>query len=219
MVSQKFTGGKISWNRAKNTFTTDPANLAPLLSGLQVSGQNQPSNSASPPPGKKFTFQWWWLVAAVPVLLLIVMFVLVVVGLRRRRAGRDAPAYELDRGPKTCGRRVRRAGPDSHWQHDDVDYGSERFPPVDQHPEENPLPDPARGAGQLARAAEANAGVVASTGLGSEVMSTAAMPYADDYCRRCETEGDRTSTKDFELRRVRRGSRPGQPGHRPRPRS
>ena len=43
VVSQKFTGGKVSWNRAKNTFSTDPANLAPLLSGLQVSGQNQPS--------------------------------------------------------------------------------------------------------------------------------------------------------------------------------
>src|SRR5882757_5657224 len=52
VISQKFTGGKISWNRAKNTFSTDPANLAPLLSGLQVSGQNQPSATASSPHAK-----------------------------------------------------------------------------------------------------------------------------------------------------------------------
>src|SRR5262249_50792118 len=43
VISQKFIGGKISWNHANNTFSTDPANLAPLLSGLQVSGQHQPS--------------------------------------------------------------------------------------------------------------------------------------------------------------------------------
>ncbi|MDT5137504.1 MAG: hypothetical protein QOD58_1766 [Mycobacterium sp.] len=187
VVSQKFTGGNISWNRAKNTFTTDPANLAPLLSGLQVSGQNQPSNSASPPPGKKFSFQWWWLVAAVPVLLLIVMFVLVVVGLRRRRVGRDAPAYELDRVQDAAAEFD--AGPDSHWQHDEVDYGSERFPPVDQHPEENPLPDPGSG-GRVSwsRAAEANAGGGAP-GLGSEVYEHSGGPNADDYSDDAD-EGD-----------------------------
>ena len=71
VVSQKFTGGKISWNRAKNTFTTDPANLAPLLSGLQVPGQNQPSGPRRRPPhAKKFTWHWWWLLAAIPVLVL-----------------------------------------------------------------------------------------------------------------------------------------------------
>ncbi|MHA7650514.1 LGFP repeat-containing protein [Mycobacterium sp. ML2] len=137
VVSQKFTGGKVSWNRAKNTFTTDPANLAPLLSGLQVSGQNQPSNSAAPSPGKKFTFHWWWLVAAVPVLLLVVMFVLVVIGLRRRRHGRDVPAYGH-------GRDVAEefdAVAEGHWSHDDADYGSERFPPVEHHPEEHEVPE------------------------------------------------------------------------------
>ena len=80
VVSQKFTGGKISWNRANNTFSTDPANLAPLLSGLQVSGQNQPSGSAMPSHAKKFTWHWWWLLAAIPVLFLIVMLVLVALG-------------------------------------------------------------------------------------------------------------------------------------------
>jgi uncharacterized protein with LGFP repeats len=35
-VSQKFTGGSVSWNRVSNTFTTDPAGLADKLAGLEV---------------------------------------------------------------------------------------------------------------------------------------------------------------------------------------
>ena len=102
-VSQKFTGGKIAWNRANNTFTTDPANLAPLLSGLQVAGQNQPSGSATAPHAKKFTWQWWWLVAAIAALLLIVLVGLLVLGWWRRRHARrraleggEAGAYQQD---------------------------------------------------------------------------------------------------------------------------
>jgi uncharacterized protein with LGFP repeats len=36
VVSQKFTGGSVSWNRASNTFTTDPPALADKLVGLEV---------------------------------------------------------------------------------------------------------------------------------------------------------------------------------------
>ena len=98
MVSQKFTGGKISWNRPKNTFTTDPANLAPLLSGLQVSGQNQPSNSAMPSHAKTFAWHWWYLLAVIPLLVLVALLAFVAFGWRRRRrAGRDdIPAYAPD---------------------------------------------------------------------------------------------------------------------------
>ncbi|BDB43394.1 hypothetical protein IWGMT90018_38400 [Mycobacterium kiyosense] len=142
VVSQKFTGGKISWNRAKNAFSTDPSNLAPLLSGLQVAGQNQPSNSASPPPAKKFTFHWWWLVAAVPVLLLLLMFVLVLVGMRRRRAaGQVVPEYEREPELDVGAGYEPRA--DVPWGHDDIDYGSERFPPVDEQFEEHADSGPA----------------------------------------------------------------------------
>ncbi len=115
VVSQQFAGGKISWNRAKNTFSTDPANLAPLLSGLQVSGQNQPSNSAMPAHAKKSTWQSWWLLAVIPVLVLIVLAGLMAFGWRRRRAGREDAGYEphgdLDVGYG--------AG-DEHWGPDDV---------------------------------------------------------------------------------------------------
>ncbi|MCV7196969.1 sunset domain-containing protein [Mycobacterium angelicum] len=144
VISQKFAGGKISWNRAKNTFTTDPANLAPLLSGLQVTGQNQPSAAGPTAHGKKFTWHWWWLAAAVPVVLLIVMFVLVVFGLRRRRGGAPAsPAYlpEHERDHEPDHEHDLAAGYDAggHWPHDEADYGTERFPLDDQHqPEHHP---------------------------------------------------------------------------------
>ncbi len=96
VVSQQFTGGKISWNRAKNTFTTEPANLAPLLSGLQVSGQNQPSNSAMPAHAKKFTWHWWWLMVAIPVIASLVLLVWMLFG-RRRPGRRGAAGYGPDR--------------------------------------------------------------------------------------------------------------------------
>nr|WP_025735489.1 LGFP repeat-containing protein [Mycobacterium genavense] len=98
VISQKFTGGKISWNRAKNTFSTDPANLAPLLSGLQVQGQNQPSGSAPPPhPKKWFSWSWWYLFAVVPLLVLVLLAVFVALRWLRHRAGRNSAPYDLER--------------------------------------------------------------------------------------------------------------------------
>ena len=47
VLTQKFTGGQIAWNQAKNTFSTEPANLASSLSGLQVPGQKTPAGSVS----------------------------------------------------------------------------------------------------------------------------------------------------------------------------
>jgi uncharacterized protein with LGFP repeats len=120
VVSQKFTGGMIAWNRANNTFTTDPANLAPLLSGLQVSGQNQPSGSAIPAHAKKFTWQWWWPLVAVAGLLLIVLLALSVLRWWSRRHARHevhevVPSYQHD--------------------HDvDVGYAERRFPPSELQP-------------------------------------------------------------------------------------
>ncbi|WP_438502045.1 LGFP repeat-containing protein [Mycobacterium paraseoulense] len=116
VVSQQFAGGKISWNRAKNTFSTEPANLAPLLSGLQVSGQNQPSNSAMPAHPKKFTWQSWWLLAVIPVVVLIVLAGLLAFGWRRRRAAQEDADYEPH--PDFAGGYD--AVGDQHWGHEDV---------------------------------------------------------------------------------------------------
>ena len=171
VVSQKFTGGKISWNRANNTFTTDPANLAPLLSGLQVSGQNQPSGSAMPPHAKKFTWHWWWLVAAIAVLLLLVMLALVAFGWWRRRHARYETApyqhdHDVDVGYEA----------DGHWPPDDADLGTEQhFPPSDLQPPEHLAPE-------FGSAPEAGwtRGGGEDTGLDEDVAPVEAYAYSDE---------------------------------------
>lgn len=129
VVSQQFTGGKVAWNRAKNSFTTDPSNLAPLLSGLQVSGQNQPSTAAMPSHAKKFALHWWWLLVAAAALALVALSALVAWGWRRRRRSRgDTAAYE----PPVEG----------GWGHDDVDVATEHFALDDLYPaDQQPPPD------------------------------------------------------------------------------
>lgn len=151
VISQQFTGGKISWNRAKNTFSTEPANLAPLLSGLQVSGQNQPSNSAMPAHAKKFTWHWWWLMAAIPVLVLLVLLVWVLFGWRRRRPGQpDAAGYAPDRG------RDFGYDADGPWGHDDSGHDAESFAPLSAPAE--PTPDAGRVSWQRQAPAERDYG-------------------------------------------------------------
>ena len=98
VVSQKFTGGKISWNRSKNTFITDPSNLAPLLSGLQVPGQNQPSASPTSAHTKGFVWQWWYLAAGIGALLLLLLLGLLAFGWRRRRRRAKPSVYEPEHG-------------------------------------------------------------------------------------------------------------------------
>src|SRR6516165_712558 len=144
IVSQQFTGGKFSWNRAKNAFSTDPANLAPLLSGLQVSGQNQPSSSAMPSHGGKFTWRSWWLLAAVPVLVLVVLAALLAVRWRRRSTRRDTAAYEPERDMDAD----YGAAVDEHWEQDDVDLADEYLPVGDLHPPEH---QPSHDAGPAPR--------------------------------------------------------------------
>ncbi|OBH42597.1 LGFP repeat-containing protein [Mycobacterium mantenii] len=152
VISQQFTGGKISWNRAKNTFSTEPANLAPLLSGLQVSGQNQPSTSAVPAHPKKFTWHWWWLMAAIPVLALLVVLVWVLFVWRRRRPGHEeaagyAPEHGGDFGYDA-------EGP---WGRDDSDLDAEPLRlSAPQQPE--PEPEAARVSWQRQAPAESDYG-------------------------------------------------------------
>jgi uncharacterized protein with LGFP repeats len=94
VITQKFTGGQIAWNKTKNTFTTKPANLASALSGLEVPGQKTPAGAASP-GGKAnwLTAHWWWLLVGIGVLLLIGLLALLPRWWRRRRAAkRDGKA-------------------------------------------------------------------------------------------------------------------------------
>jgi uncharacterized protein with LGFP repeats len=131
VISQKFAGGKVSWNRANNSFTTDPSNLAPLLSGLQVSGQNQPSGAAMPSHAKKFAWHSWYLLAVIPLAVLLALLVFLVFG--RRRAHREASAYEHDRDLDIGGYD---AAADGRWGHEDADVATEHFGFDEPHPSE-----------------------------------------------------------------------------------
>lgn len=157
VISQQFTGGKISWNRAKNSFSTDPSNLAPLLSGLQVSGQNQPSTVATPSHAKKFTWQWWWLLAAIPVLVLILLAVLLAFAWRRRRRRRrDTATYEPERDLLGAGYEAPANG---HWGHDDAELSPDYAPLGAESPEHDP-PDDAGPAPRVSWTRGADAGAI-----------------------------------------------------------
>jgi uncharacterized protein with LGFP repeats len=89
VITQKFTGGQIAWNQAKNKFSTQPANLASSLSGLQVPGQKMPSGAPAPGAGSLLDWRRWWLPVGVTAALLLVGMALLVAarGRPRRAAG------------------------------------------------------------------------------------------------------------------------------------
>ena len=102
VVSQKFTGGSVSWNKSSRAFSTEPADLASQLSGLQVPSVDLPAGVTSQPDdaGKWYQFHWWWLLAIIPLLLVAVGIVIAALLRRRRRAGQEVPddqdAYDYD---------------------------------------------------------------------------------------------------------------------------
>jgi uncharacterized protein with LGFP repeats len=123
VVTQKFTGGQIAWNQTKNTFTTQPANLASALSGLEVPGQKTPVGAAPSRGGVDWlTAHWWWLPAGVGALLLIGLLALLARRWRRRRSAkrdRKAEAAGLDEsGYEPATESV------SRWSPDDADLAS-----------------------------------------------------------------------------------------------
>jgi uncharacterized protein with LGFP repeats len=95
VVTQKFTGGQIAWNQAKNVFSTQPANLASSLSGLQVPGQKMPAGSASTAGRGVLNRHRWWLPVGASALLLTGIAGLVALWRGRRRpAVRDTKAVK-----------------------------------------------------------------------------------------------------------------------------
>jgi uncharacterized protein with LGFP repeats len=95
VISQRFSGGVVSWDRAKKSFSTDPSNLASALAGLQVPGQEMPnappaSPKASDTTGTKwFAWNWKWLLAIIPVVVLVALVGFAALRSRRREPGED----------------------------------------------------------------------------------------------------------------------------------
>jgi uncharacterized protein with LGFP repeats len=95
VISQKFSGGAISWDKKTNAFTTEPAGLASQLTGLEVPVGTAPQAppAAADAPGdtgsKWFRPNVWWLLGIVPLLVLIGVVAGAVVLNRRRRDTRD----------------------------------------------------------------------------------------------------------------------------------
>lgn len=95
VVTQRFSGGVVSYDRAKKSFTTEPPNLASSLAGLEVPEQEAPQAPSSPQAsedeGRKlfdWHWNWWWLLALLPVLGLVALVAGAVL-LNRRRSARD----------------------------------------------------------------------------------------------------------------------------------
>lgn len=85
-VTQTFSGGEISYNKATNAFSTKPPELAGQLSGIEVPSGTAPGTPAAEgKSGKGLSWHWWWLLVIIPALLLIGVVALGLVWLQRRR--------------------------------------------------------------------------------------------------------------------------------------
>lgn len=104
VITQRFNGGVVTWNRASGEFSTEPADLASELAGLEVpaqqtsEGPGTPRNSGSGGDHGWFPGSWWWLLGIVPVLLLLGLVAFAAMRNRRRddhdRAGFDDERYD-----------------------------------------------------------------------------------------------------------------------------
>lgn len=97
VINQQFSGGAISWDKAANRFSTEPAGLQSQLAGLEVPGAGAPQAPAGDAPqattsddgDKWYTWRWWWLLGLIPLVGLIAVIAVAV--LRNRRTRGDDP--------------------------------------------------------------------------------------------------------------------------------
>lgn len=84
VVTQKFSGGEVSWNRATKEFSTKPGELAAELAGLELpDGVAQaPAGAGSAGSDGGSGLGLWWLAIVIPALLLLGL----LAGWARRRS-------------------------------------------------------------------------------------------------------------------------------------
>jgi uncharacterized protein with LGFP repeats len=149
VVTQRFSGGVISYDRSTGKFSTEPGNLAAQLAGLKVPGQEAPKPAAGPQPAAAGDgdsgAHWnrWWLLALIPVLLIAGLAAGVAVRRRRRPrddgryAGQDDPFGEEDASYQPVAARRRDADrpgdaqngyPDSYVESYPAGYGDPAAP-------------------------------------------------------------------------------------------
>ncbi|MEB3022489.1 LGFP repeat-containing protein [[Mycobacterium] crassicus] len=153
LVSQKFTGGTISWNQATNAYSTEPAELAQGLSGLQIPGMNLPDGSTTTSTGAGKETGWNWMWVLIPVAVLAVLGALAGAALwwqRRRPASAPAPAPVR----ATVAVPSAPAGDDYDYDYDDDD---QQWAHHEQHEQEGTVRLPSRYGASFGGAPEADA--------------------------------------------------------------
>jgi len=92
-VTQKFTGGDLSWNDSTNQFSSKPGELAASLGGLELPDAVAQTPASSASDGKSESgWQWWWL-ALLPLLGLLGLLAVQA----QRRSGSRRELIERDR--------------------------------------------------------------------------------------------------------------------------
>jgi uncharacterized protein with LGFP repeats len=93
VVTQRFSGGDVSWNKTTDKFTTTPPSLAASLAGLRVPGQYLPKSPVTATPNanadKAFTWLWWYWPILIAAALLLAGLLVGALSLGRRRRHSD----------------------------------------------------------------------------------------------------------------------------------
>lgn len=125
VVSQKFSGGSISWNSATQAFTADPSDLTAQLADVKVPSQDLTKSGPGVAKGKWYQFHWWWLLAIIPLVLAVGALAIAAVLRRRRRSELSGQSDEF--GPYD-----QAADHDEHPEYDEHhEYGD--HPGDDEH--------------------------------------------------------------------------------------